>query len=284
MHRSKCHSTASNGQAKGPKSRNSEVRKEQNRIASRAYREKRKQRLALLDEILKSDSQTDSMSSVSDETQGISTPHSVSRCRDLAKSPAPKASSLPTKPQWPAVAQSFRQEPYENHWMKYSDRNSDMFATPHNYLPPTPSHYIPSVAPTPSATSTPVFSFDPGITTPHLISYQIYPTYFQEPQSLSRYDGSEVQSSEEDMMSAVESLSRLNSSQQQQVMAAVQRRRRLSHSERDNHSLEFHPANYRVSAPATASSTSPGKFMLGAVATLCQRLTRLTRLSEVSRE
>ncbi|KAI1437558.1 hypothetical protein GGR50DRAFT_46379 [Xylaria sp. CBS 124048] len=60
---------SSNHQPRKRKPRNSAVRKEQNRKASWAYREKRKQKLALLDEILRAESRTDvSMSSVSDET------------------------------------------------------------------------------------------------------------------------------------------------------------------------------------------------------------------------
>ncbi|ETS86590.1 hypothetical protein PFICI_00418 [Pestalotiopsis fici W106-1] len=84
---------------KTPKPRNSEARKEQNRIASRAYREKRKQKLALLDQILNIED-TDAASSPSD-IDGISqgSLSVVAQSREPSQSPVPATTtSLATAP------------------------------------------------------------------------------------------------------------------------------------------------------------------------------------------
>ncbi|KAI1322214.1 hypothetical protein F5Y16DRAFT_51358 [Xylariaceae sp. FL0255] len=95
----------SGGQSSKRKGGNSATRKEQNRKASRIYREKRRQKLALLDELLRTDH--DSLSSASDETDSnyMAPPEQDvnAQCR-ASKSPTPGYLATPVPPPPPPMA------------------------------------------------------------------------------------------------------------------------------------------------------------------------------------
>ncbi|KAI1501774.1 hypothetical protein F5X99DRAFT_408793 [Biscogniauxia marginata] len=275
MDRSRSNDTSATkgGRTQAPKSRNSDVRKEQNRVASRAYREKRKKKLALLDELLKSD-HTDSMSSVSDETDGHYTPLSIAHSRHASNSPAPVVPSAHiTTAQWTATTQamasndaSYSQEAYADCWMDSFDRPQDMFIPGTDYLQsfvPTdvasgnlgtsPQYVsrIPSLAPMPSA---PSVVLDPALSDGHLATYHTYTTQngsINNSPYIPAYDDGEVSGLEGDMINALESLSKLSHAQQQQVIDLVQKRRSLSYSTTSDQSLDFKYAEYQVTMPST---------------------------------
>ncbi|KAH8676312.1 hypothetical protein BX600DRAFT_432829 [Xylariales sp. PMI_506] len=121
-----------NTKIKTPKSRNSEARKEQNRIASRAYREKRKQKLALLDQILKTDSQgsPSSSSELDDYPPSLSITHS----RQASRSPGiiPETTSAPM-PSWPPSSQptpsvpQYYNETFDEMWLSGLERGDNVY-------------------------------------------------------------------------------------------------------------------------------------------------------------
>ncbi|KAJ3571636.1 hypothetical protein NPX13_g5306 [Xylaria arbuscula] len=166
----------SEAQPRKRRGRNSDVRKEQNRIASRAYREKRRQKLALLDEILKSDSHPDSMSSVSDETESpvpeFRTMESTRQNRNSSHSPAPYympavpvMSSVPPSVQpLPSNGPSHDTDAYLRYSVKDYVQEAERFAT-HAHDPNTPpigmsTGYVSSLPPISPMPATPMFPFD----------------------------------------------------------------------------------------------------------------------------
>ncbi|CAJ2501806.1 Uu.00g046590.m01.CDS01 [Anthostomella pinea] len=267
--------TAASGRSKAAKSRNTDVRKEQNRVASRAYREKRRQKLALLDELLKSDSCADSMSSVSDETDAAQTPLSISQSRHASKSPAPP--TLPTIPvaaQWPPVAQAmgssgptFGQETYASYWMDCFDRPGDFVTANTTYSHPfiptdvdgsnlgtSSSQYITPIPSIPSMPSTPQFPAESEPSDRNLAPYHtssLPSNSVHDLPSLPGYDSVEIPALESDMMNALESLAKLNDAQQQQILTLIQKKRSASQSMGSDHS--FHPrlADYHAGAPTS---------------------------------
>ncbi|KAI0395111.1 hypothetical protein F5Y17DRAFT_225029 [Xylariaceae sp. FL0594] len=229
-------------QSRKRKGRNSEVRKEQNRIASRAYREKRKQKLALLDEILKSDSHTDSMSSVSDETEFKPTTPApdflgmeIGGSRQSSHSPSPfYLSSAPAMSSESSVAAvgiqplpsngpsrdplaffSYPVNGYAQETVEYAHGPS---------LPPvgvssgyvSPQHSVPPMPPTS------MFPFeDEYISEP---PSSIYPV----PDETRTVPGFSTASGyDPNMMNAIQSLSRLTDSQQEDILVFLQKRRSL---------------------------------------------------------
>ncbi|KAI0594453.1 hypothetical protein F4775DRAFT_431058 [Biscogniauxia sp. FL1348] len=268
-------STTNGGRPRAPKSRNSDIRKEQNRVASRAYREKRKKKLALLDELLKSDSHTDSMSSVSDEMDGHHTPLSIAHSRHASNSPAPVAPSIhPSTAHWAATTQamasnapSYSQETYADCWMNSFDHSQDIFTPGTDYLQSfiptdvasnslrTASQYaggIQSIAPMSSA---PSVALDPALSDSHLTTYHTYSTHngsINNSPYIPAYDDGEISGLENDMIHALESLSKLSYSQQQHVFDLVQKRRSLSYSTTSDHSLDYSKyADYQMAMPPT---------------------------------
>ncbi|KAI0555350.1 hypothetical protein F4679DRAFT_165378 [Xylaria curta] len=253
----------SDSQPKKRKGRNSDIRKEQNRIASRAYREKRRQKLALLDEILKSDTHTDSMSSVSDETEYNSTataPEFRAIETTGKTSPAsyymsavPALASVPVPAgihHLPSNGPNHETEAYASYSVKnYGIQETERFATQHaGYIDDSnistigiSSGYVsplPSVTPMPS---TPMFPFDEEFVGD---SFSAYPPIDTGAPSFPTSPGYDT-----NMINALQSVSRLNDTQQQQIMAYLQKRRSgMQQTATDN---PFHPGynGYQVPVP-----------------------------------
>ncbi|KAI1383215.1 uncharacterized protein F4822DRAFT_68906 [Hypoxylon trugodes] len=268
------------GKSKPPKKRNSEVRKEQNRIASRAYREKRKQKLALLDEILKTDSQTDSMSSVSDETEGYTTSWSF-QSRQASNSPIPAAlTTVPVTTQWqapsPSMASSvpaFGQESYDG-WMNSFSHSNDAFPASTDYTHPFiptdvrehtlgastsyPMQTIPSITSTPSTPPVPSIPLDPSLVANHYTP-QTQPVQSQHilHSSNPTHDNDEIQrqlwvaSLENNTLVALERFSGLNHIQQEQVLDLVRKRRGLLQNTTSHQNLEFNYPTCQATPPPT---------------------------------
>ncbi|KAI5926830.1 hypothetical protein F4810DRAFT_707369 [Camillea tinctor] len=275
MDRSSNDTSATNsGRTRAPKSRNSDIRKEQNRVASRAYREKRKKKLALLDELLKSDSHTDSMSSVSDETDGNHTSFSIAHSRHASNSPAPVVPPThPSTAHWAATTQamtsnapSYGQETYADYWMNNFDRSQDMFIPGTDYLQSfiptdvasnnleTSSQYvsgIPSIAPVSSA---PSVLLDPALSESHLTTCHTYSTQngnIHNSPYISSYDDREISGLESNMIHALESMAKLSYAQQQHVIELVQKRRSLSYSTTSDQSLDYNKyTDYQIAMPS----------------------------------
>lgn len=258
--------TPPESQTRKRKSRNSDVRKEQNRIASRAYREKRRQRLALLDEILKSENHNDSMSSVSDETEYGSTTtapefhatESTSRTRLPSNSPAPYyMSAPPVLSPVPAGIQPLPSnaldrdiESYVSYSARDYDQEADRFARHAEYTSDPSistigmtSGYISSLPAVTSVPSTPMFPFEEESMNGSFSAY---------PLPDSNVPGFPVaQGYDSNMINALQSLSRLSDSQQQQVVAYIQKNRNRAQSAAADHA--FHPgySGYHAPIPGT---------------------------------
>ncbi|KAI2467723.1 hypothetical protein F4781DRAFT_400931 [Annulohypoxylon bovei var. microspora] len=274
-------STAS-GRTKTLKKRNSDVRKEQNRIASRAYREKRKQKLALLDEILKSDSQTDSMSSVSDETEGYTTSWSL-QSRQASNSPIPAAlSTVPVASPWPVVSPpmssavpGYGHDTYDG-WMNSYDHPSHTYPTSNDYVQSymttevgdhslDASSYniqsIPSVTSTPSTPPVPSIPLDPMLVS-HFTQQHRHPqsAQHQNMANSSNLAGGDdeiqrqlwVGSLEENALTALERFSGYSHVQQQQVLAWIRKRRNLSHNTSSHQGLEYRYPTCQATPPPSA--------------------------------
>ncbi|KAI0482816.1 hypothetical protein GGR56DRAFT_208646 [Xylariaceae sp. FL0804] len=239
--------------SKAPGSRNSEARKEQNRISSRAYREKRKQKLALLDEILNADGHTDSISSVSDEAEAPSTTTALSIPRSNHSSMSPPPRSLATAPDvapWHATSRTIESdapglahESYDDSWMQYYNHGASIpvFAPSNTYeycpgpldahpeaMRPSPYYVSPAPAVTvPSLTT--LYPQPPGENLPnmYLSPYQARHAPRTEPNTTIHYQDRRPHALDDDVADALESLSRLNDTQLQQVLHMAQRRRPL---------------------------------------------------------
>ncbi|KAI1840328.1 hypothetical protein JX266_013460 [Neoarthrinium moseri] len=151
-------------------------------MASRAYREKRKQKLALLDQILKTENEEASTSpSESDDYKDtLSIPSSS---RDTSQSPVPVHQNLVATTAWPSSSQtlastaSFASEPFENLWMHDYDRNNNLFENSHQFMTPfqpsngtvagTSDRFPPSLASVSSLPTMPSISMDPMLAVPH---------------------------------------------------------------------------------------------------------------------
>ncbi|KAI0200068.1 hypothetical protein F4808DRAFT_430452 [Astrocystis sublimbata] len=231
-------SPASSGsRAQSRKRQNSNVRKEQNRIASRAYREKRRQKLALLDEILKSDSKSDTTSSVSDETElnsttsvrdhlaaesvgGFRYPSSTNSPTPYYMSHIPAPSEVPfppfDRPNYDAVPYSVEDN---------TSQEAGSFATQQTGHLSVPYLFTTGMSPDymyPQATETPMMS-KPTLT----FDRQLIGDSYNEPNPADsimpafpaplHYDSN--------MINALQSLSRLNDTQQQQIVAYIQKKK-----------------------------------------------------------
>lgn len=261
------------GRTKAPKKRNSDVRKEQNRIASRAYREKRKQKLALLDEILKSDSQTDSMSSVSDETEGYTTSWSL-QSRQASNSPIPAAlSTVPVASSWPVVSPpmssavpNYGHDTYDG-WMNSFEHTSHTFPTSNDYvqsylatevrdhsLDASASfnmQSIPSVTSTPSTPPVPSVPLDPMLVN-QFTQHHPQSAHNQGDDEISRQLW--VGSLEDNALTALERFGGYSHVQQQQVLGWVRKRRNLS----SNHQgLEYRYPTCQATPPPSV----PAQFV-----------------------
>ncbi|KAJ8130890.1 hypothetical protein O1611_g2736 [Lasiodiplodia mahajangana] len=262
--------TSSDGQTRKRKGRNSDVRKEQNRIASRAYREKRRQRLALLDEILKSESHNDSMSSVSDETEYSSTTpapeframESTSRSRIPSNSPAsyymstiPVLAPVPTSIQpLPSNGLSRDMEAYASYSVKDYDPEPERFSRHSEYAGDPSistigmsSGYVSAIPPVTPVPSTPMFPFDEECMSGPFSAYPLPDGSVPDFPDSGGYDSN--------MINALQSLSRLNDSQQQQIVAYIQKKRGVMHSAAADHA--FHPSygGYHVPVPGRSQGT-----------------------------
>ncbi|KAL7629331.1 hypothetical protein AAE478_000851 [Parahypoxylon ruwenzoriense] len=268
---------------KTPKKRNSDVRKEQNRIASRAYREKRKQKLALLDEILKSDSQTDSMSSVSDEAEGYAGSWTFSQSRHASNSPVPAVlSTVPVTTAWPAPSESmtpgvqgYTQDVYDG-WIDCFDRPNNAFPTSNDYVqqfisPGVAGHSLEASAPynmqsmpsITSASSPPHVPLDPMLVSGHLTPHHhhTHPVPNQsipDSSSLPVYGDDEVQkelwvaSLKEDALTALERFAGYSHVQQQQILGLIQKRRGLPQNAPNDQGLEFGYPTCQATPPPSA--------------------------------
>ncbi|KAH8167191.1 hypothetical protein CIB48_g1049 [Xylaria polymorpha] len=268
--------TSSDSQTRRRKGRNSDIRKEQNRIASRAYREKRRQKLALLEEILKSDSHTDSMSSVSDETEyNPTTPapeframESTGKMRHSSNSPAPyylsAVPALTSVPEGihplPSNGPNRDTEVYARYSMKgYGAQETEALATQHAGYADDPnvstigmnSGYVsplPSVTPMPS---TPMFPFDEEFMGDSFGAY---------PSPDGSVPGFPVASSyDPNMINALESLSRLNDTQQQQIVAYIQKRRSGVLTTAEN-SFHLGYGGYHVPVPRSSPASAKTSY------------------------
>jgi len=289
--------TASDGQSRKRKGRNSDIRKEQNRIASRAYRtsscasrhnrgrgrgqsvaqltcllgEKRKQKLALLDEILKSDSHNDSMSSVSDETEyNPTTPApdfvgvEIGGSRQSSHSPAPfYLSSAPMMGPVASVeavgVQSLPSNgpsrdtgayvgyPVNGYSQETDEYAHDPIITPVGLSPGYVSPHS-SVTPMPS---TPMFPFEEEF--PGEFPSSIYPLPDGGVPSFSATSGYDS-----NMINALQSFSRLNDSQQEEILAFLQKRRALMQPVVAGHSHGYGFGYGGAHGPIPRSSPVPG--------------------------
>ncbi|OTB18405.1 hypothetical protein K445DRAFT_9359 [Daldinia sp. EC12] len=273
-------SPASSARSKQPKKRNSDVRKEQNRIASRAYREKRKQKLALLDEILKSDSQTDSMSSVSDETDGYNGSWTF-QDRQASGSPIPGALQVPAVAQWAAASPpmsssvpNYTHDAYEG-WMNSFSQPENTFPTNNEFAHP----FIPTevgdnslgnsvpfnMQSLTSATSTPSIPSIP--LDPLLVANNFAPQHRHNQLAQSRnimgspnpvYNNDEAQrqlwvsSLEDDVLAELERFAGYSHVQQQQILAMIQKRRSLGQNGSNHQNIEFKYQAYQATPPSTA--------------------------------
>ncbi|KAK5634430.1 hypothetical protein RRF57_010143 [Xylaria bambusicola] len=235
--------------------RNSDIRKEQNRIASRAYREKRRQKLALLDEILK-DTHPDSMSSVSDETESpapeFRTMEPTRRTRNSSHSPAPyfmpSVPAIPSVPM-PSNGPSHDADAYVSYLVKDYVQDAEGLAT-HTHNPNSSAigmstGYVSSLPPISPMPSTPMFPFDEDFMGDPFSTYPLpgsSVTSFPNPNS--GYDSN--------MINALQSLSRLDDGQQQQILAILQKKRSFLHP--DN-TLDPTYSTYQA---VPRSSTLPG--------------------------
>ncbi|KAI8632061.1 hypothetical protein F5Y19DRAFT_472946 [Xylariaceae sp. FL1651] len=267
-------SAASESRSRKRKGRNSDARKEQNRIASRAYREKRKQKLALLDEILKSDCHTDSMSSVSDETEcNSTTPAPEFRALDIASrsrhpTNSPTASYLPAASVMAPVTAGMQPllsngpsrdtETYVSYRMDGYSQGSDVLTTHAEYPPHSvvltnnelgiTSHYGHAIPPIGLMPSAPLFPFDEEFMDD---CFGIYPLPEGGVSSLSESSGYDP-----NMINALQSLSKLNDNQQQQILALLQKRRNQSQPAATNHT--FGPGFSGFQVPVSRSSPVSG--------------------------
>ncbi|KAI1105207.1 hypothetical protein F4804DRAFT_304689 [Jackrogersella minutella] len=265
--------TSTSGRTKTPKKRNSDVRKEQNRIASRAYREKRKQKLALLDEILKSDSQTDSTSSVSDDTEGYNTSWSL-QSRQASNSPAPAAmSAVPVPTPWPVVSPpvssavpNYAHGDYGS-WMDSFGQQNHAFHDSNDYM----NSFIPNevrdhsldtstsynVQSIPSITSTPPMPLDPMLVASHFTQQHHHPQSTQNQAMSGTVCDDEVQklwvgSLEDNALGALERFAGFNHVQQQQVLSWIRKRRNLSQNTSSHQGLEFNYRTCQATPPPSA--------------------------------
>ncbi|KAI1312570.1 hypothetical protein F5Y03DRAFT_241164 [Xylaria venustula] len=260
---------APDSQTRKRRGRNSDVRKEQNRIASRAYREKRRQKLALLDEILKSDNHNDSMSSVSDETEYNSTPPAAElrtidtncRARNSSHSPAPYyMSAIPALPPVPSGVQTLPSngpncdtDAYVGYsvvkdYVQEAERLGTHAHNPNISAIGMSTGYVSPLPPISPMPSTPMFPFDEEFMGDPYSAYPPIPDGSMHgfPAPTSGYDSN--------MMHALESLSRLDDNQQQQVVAYLQKRRNAMHSTATAHALELGYGTYQI----PRSSPLPG--------------------------
>ncbi|KAI1821269.1 hypothetical protein F4861DRAFT_480844 [Xylaria intraflava] len=266
MEKSNSPPVSSGNQTQKRKARNNDVRKEQNRMASRAYREKRKQKLALLDELLRSDSHTDTMSTVSDEPEYYSSTALAWELRGVgltdgtrhsSNSPVPfYMAANPTLAQIPAGPQplpagpsrdtetwvncftnDYHQEPKTlGHHAEYSrDPNISVMETnPSHAYALRPATSMPQTPMPP----TPMLHFDDELIGESLSTYPLHDGGVAGFPPTSEYDLN--------MINALESLSRLSDSQQQQIAAYIQKKR--------------HPARQDVTGSALDPSYTSNSF------------------------
>ncbi|KAI1203788.1 hypothetical protein F5X97DRAFT_1434 [Nemania serpens] len=256
--------TSSDSQPRKRKGRNSDIRKEQNRIASRAYREKRRQKLALLDEILKSDSHNDSMSSVSNETEyGSTTPASEPRaiessCRTRHSSNSPTPYHVPAVltltlvpegiPTLPSNGISREMETYVSYGAKDYGQEAEKFAGHADYAsdPRIPvvritPDYVP---PLPSATpmpSTPMFPFNGAVMGDSFGAYPLPDDSVPGFPDMGEYDSN--------MINALQTISRLSDSQQQQIIAYLLKKNNIAQLTMTDHASSSTYGDYHVPAP-----------------------------------
>ncbi|RYP34969.1 hypothetical protein DL767_004046 [Monosporascus sp. MG133] len=273
------------GRAKASKSRNSEARKEQNRLASRAYREKRKQKLALLDELLKTDAR-DSASSVSDETDEYQTSLPLPGSRHISTSPAPPAiptASLPS--QWPVTGQDmvlrvpgYGAETYDDGWMNYLDRSGDILHGQQGFartfvLPDatgfslgSSSQFYPAANSATSLSSIPPMPVDPNLTGGHPTTYDSHLTQPENSHAF-RYDvpgcdDDKVRSCIADMdpkvMRSLENFASLSHRQQEHVLALIRRQQNQSEASGFEGSMDMRFLDSQIlSAPSGIVNPPP---------------------------
>ncbi|RYP64632.1 hypothetical protein DL769_006581 [Monosporascus sp. CRB-8-3] len=273
------------GRAKAHKSRNSEARKEQNRVASRAYREKRKQKLALLDVLLKNDAR-DCASSVSDETEEYQRPLPLPGSRHISISPAPPAiptASLPS--QWPATSQdmmprvpSYGAETYDDSWMNYLDRPGGTFhgeqGFARTFVPPdatgfslgSSSQFYPAANPATSLPSIPSIPVDPNLTGCHTTAYDSHLTQPEDSHAfrydVPGYDDDKVRSWIADMdpkvMRSLENFASLSRQQQEHVLALIRKQQSQSEASGIEGSMDMRFLDYQIlSAPSGIVNPPP---------------------------
>ncbi|ORY60190.1 uncharacterized protein BCR38DRAFT_526721 [Pseudomassariella vexata] len=229
------------GRGKDPKIRKSEVRKEQNRVASRAYREKRKQKLALLEQILQTESRkSPGSTSDFDETYGALP---VLRSRESSSSAPTQLPSVPVPTSWPmdsqalAPAMTFGEDSFHEAWMNVFDRTNDTFDGGNDFVSTFDSKniidnsasYLPTFPSMPHIPSMITMALDPLLSEAHLNPYhptQSADTARASSQRNSACDQSWFGSGDETSMAvALETFSRLNEAQQQQLLAVLSKRK-----------------------------------------------------------
>lgn len=269
-------------QTRKRKGRNSDIRKEQNRIASRAYREKRRQKLALLNEILKSDNHADSMSSVSDETEsGPVTPtpefrkaDSGSRAGSSQHSPA--SYCISAAPEIVTIAAAFPPLPsngpprdtgaYISYPVKGYSREAERLGTRAEYAyDPSlsamgvSSDYAPPLTTMGSMPSAPMFAFDDDSTGGF---YSACPSPESSSSNVRGHPPSTTSGHDTDVANAIRSLSKLNDTQQQQIIAYIQRKRHAAQvASADNanlHHLGY--SGYHLPVPRSAPASGHSRF------------------------
>ncbi|KAI2638148.1 hypothetical protein GGS21DRAFT_488850 [Xylaria nigripes] len=254
------------------KGRNSAIRKEQNRVASRAYREKRKQKLALLDELLRSDSHADSMSSVSDETEyRSSTPGSECRAIGYAggtrhSSTSPVPSYAPATPELTLVSTTHQPlipngpghntetcvDYRLNGYCQGPGRLAPHAEFAHNPSIPTiemNSGHISSLCCISSVPSMPMFTY--GDASSIDCSFNEYPLPNGGVAGFTPTSEYDI-----NMAKALDILSKLSDSQQQEIVAYIQKKTPLVQRCAAQPAMSVNPSCYPYHAPR--SSQVPG--------------------------
>ncbi|KAI0125937.1 hypothetical protein BJ170DRAFT_597166 [Xylariales sp. AK1849] len=269
----KVQATTRTARGKAPKTRNSEARREQNRVASRAYREKRKQKLALLDRILKPDNQESPSpsSELDDDPDSLSVIHSRQTSMSPGPTPQPAAPCTTIRPsagQTLGTNSQFGGDSFDDLWMNGFDRSNEIFGTsqdfvtafdPSNVTTPSPgttAQFLASIttmAPLPPLPTTPI---DPILL--HAGPYQdriTHPESAPGHDNTSMYDESSFGSGHESpMAAALKSFAKLSEAQQQQVLEVIYRRKGLSAAP----GLDRAWVDYLITPPAGKANTFHG--------------------------
>ncbi|KAI0022178.1 hypothetical protein F4780DRAFT_205338 [Xylariomycetidae sp. FL0641] len=259
------------GDTRPRKGKNSEIRKEQNRTASRAYREKRKQKLALLDELLKSEQGPESMGSPSDDTGSVRSTLSVPSSRQASHSPGPRTVTQAVGPaDWVPSMQYVGNG--DEYWMNYFEHPRDerdagsSLGYQHTFLPPAmvqgPLENSGHLRPMNSAPVSPMVPPAPinhGMGDSHSIQQAPVAAMVGNTPGPGYQDMS-GDTLDQDMANALESMSRLSYPQRQHVMSVLQSHASPSHSASYDPTSALGYTDYYTASPVSGVRSSPAPY------------------------